>query len=141
MSHLTQAQRYKIEFYLQQNFSQAEIARQLNRPKKTINAEIRRNSDQRNGVYKADLAQRKYEQRKKEKPKKIRFTEAIKKEVICLISKDYTPEQIVGTLKLQGKECVSHERIYQFIWQNKKEGGKLYKHLPNKGKRYRNINN
>ena len=33
--------------------------------------------------------------------------------------------------------CVSHERIYQFIWNDKKQGGQLYKHLRNKGKRYR----
>ncbi|GIM58862.1 hypothetical protein CAPN007_10700 [Capnocytophaga canimorsus] len=137
MSHLTLEQRYEIQVYLQEGIKKAEIARRLNRPKKTINEEIRRNSDGRNGVYKAVLAQRKYEQRKKEKPKKIRFTEAVKKDVIRLLSKDYSPEQIVGTLKLEGKETVSHERIYQFIWEDKRKGGKLYKHLQTKGKRYR----
>lgn len=74
---------------------------------------------------------------KKEKLKKIRFTESIKKEVIHLLSKDYSPEQIVGTLKLEGKETVSHEWIYRFIWEDKRKGGKLHKHLQTKGKRYR----
>lgn len=32
---------------------------------------------------------------------------------------------------------VSIECIYQFIWDNKKRGGKLYKHLRTKGKKYR----
>lgn len=135
MSHLTLEQRYEIQVYLQEKISRAEIARRLNRPKKTINEEIKRNSDGRNGVYKAVLAQRKYEQRKKEKPKKIRFTESIKKEVIRLLSEDYSPEQIVGTLKLEGKETVSHEWIYRFIWEDKRKGGKLYKHFQTKGKR------
>ena len=32
---------------------------------------------------------------------------------------------------------VSTERIYQFIGKDKRQGGKLYKHLRTKGKRYR----
>jgi IS30 family transposase len=32
---------------------------------------------------------------------------------------------------------VSHERIYQYIWSDKRAGGKLYKHLRTKGKKYR----
>ena len=46
-----------------------------------------------------------------------------------LIEKDYSPEQIVGRSKVDKIDCVSHERIYQFIWQDKKDGGRLYKHL------------
>lgn len=53
MSHLTQAQRYEIQAYLQQGIKKSEISRRLNRPKKTIYQEINRNSDARNGVYKA----------------------------------------------------------------------------------------
>lgn len=137
MSHLTLEQRYEIQFCLQEGIKKSEIAKRLNRPKKTINEEIKRNSDGRNGVYRAALAQRKYEQRKKEKPKRIRFTEEVQREITHLLSKDYSPEQIVGTLKLEGKETVSHERIYQFIWADKRKGGNLYKHLQTKGKRYR----
>ncbi|MEC5396100.1 IS30 family transposase, partial [Bergeyella sp. RCAD1439] len=67
----------------------------------------------------------------------MRFTEEVQREIMHLLSKDYSPEQIVGTLKLEGKETVSHERIYQFIWADKRKGGNLYKHLQTKGKRYR----
>lgn len=104
MSHLTQVQRYEIQAYLQQGIKKSEISRRLNRPKKTIYQEINRNSDARNGVYKAELAQRKYEQRLKEKPKKIRFTEVIKKEVIHLLSIGYSPEQIVGFCRKENKK-------------------------------------
>jgi IS30 family transposase len=49
---------------------------------------------------------------------------------------DYSPEQIVGTALKDGLPCVSIERIYQFIWKDKKAGGKYFKHLRTKGKRY-----
>ncbi len=38
---------------------------------------------------------------------------------------------------MEGVEMVSHERIYQHIWKDKRSGGKLYKHLRTKGRRYR----
>src|SRR5687768_6097643 len=48
-----------------------------------------------------------------------------------------SPEQITGICKKQGITCVSAERIYQYIWQDKKAKGDLYQHLRNRGKRYR----
>lgn len=53
------------------------------------------------------------------------------------LKQDFSPEQIVGRAAIEGKEVVSHERIYQYIWKDKRAGGKLYKHLRNKGKKYR----
>ena len=50
---------------------------------------------------------------------------------------DYSPEQIEGRAKIDGVEMVSKERLYQDIWDDKKKGGNLYKHLRTKGKRYR----
>jgi IS30 family transposase len=137
MSHLTEAQRYEIFALKQAKFSQTAIAEKIGRHKSVISRELKRNSDKRTGEYKADLAQRKYEQRKKEKPKFIRFTDDIKQLVITGLENDLSPEQIVGRAKLEGKNCVSHERIYQFVWKDKKQGGKYHKRLRNKGKRYR----
>ena len=39
------------------------------------------------------------------------------------LKKDYSPEQIVGVAKKEAIACVSIERIYQFIWDDKKKGG------------------
>ncbi|MGY0426609.1 MAG: IS30 family transposase [Polaribacter sp.] len=50
---------------------------------------------------------------------------------------NFSPEQIVKFTKLSQKQCVSPERIYQHIWENKKQGGDLYLHLRTQGKRYR----
>jgi IS30 family transposase len=34
-------------------------------------------------------------------------------------------------------ECVSHERIYQYVWADKKAKGSLFTHLRRKGRKYR----
>jgi IS30 family transposase len=48
----------------------------------------------------------------------------------------WSPEQISGRLKEQGKASISHEAIYQYIWENKRSGGILFKQLRHKGKKY-----
>lgn len=69
MKHLTQMQRYEIFAYLESKKSQVFIATQLKVSKSCISREIARNSDQRNGKYKADLAQRKARERIEKKHK------------------------------------------------------------------------
>jgi IS30 family transposase len=41
----------------------------------------------------------------------------------------WSPEQIVGRACRDGIPMVSHERIYRFIREDKKNGGTLYKQL------------
>ena len=43
--------------------------------------------------------------------------------VVHYLKQDFSPEQIVGRAALEGKEMVSHERIYQYIWKDKRGGG------------------
>ena len=137
MSHLTQEQRYKIDVLRQEKYSQTAIAKLINRDKSVVCRELKRNSDKVSGAYKSELAIRKCEQRHQLKPKKIHFTEAVKSYVNNYINEDYSPEQIAGVAKKEATVCVSHERIYQYIWQDKRQGGKLYEHLRTQGKRYR----
>ena len=80
---------------------------------------------------------RKYQKRTAKKPKKIHFTQAVRERVEELLREDFSPEQIAGRCELEGLECISHERIYQHIWEDKKRGGDLYTHLRRKGRRYR----
>jgi IS30 family transposase len=47
----------------------------------------------------------------------------------------WSPEQISGWLRDQGIK-LSHERIYQMIWQDKRDGGNLWRSLRRHGKRY-----
>jgi IS30 family transposase len=78
-------------------------------------------------------------QRRRNAPKHIKFNAAMK-EYVCQNLKQYlSPEQIAGKAKLTGIEIVSIERVYLFIWADKKNGGDLYKYLrcSNKKKRKR----
>lgn len=137
MGQLTKAQRYTIQILKEEGFTQSVIAIRVGKDKSVISREIKRNSDGRNGKYSADLAERKCRNRHKNKKKRLCFTSVIQQKTEELLREDYSPEQIVGVLKQQGEASVSHERIYKHIWANKKEGGELYKHLRNRGKRYR----
>ena len=136
MAHLTIRQRYEIGVLLTQGFSISAIAKAIAKDKSVISRELKRNADGRNGVYKAKLAQQKTDQRHASKPKFISFSPSIKSTVIRLLNEQYSPEQIVGRCEISKHPCVSIERIYQFIWADKKAKGTLYKHLRSKGKRY-----
>jgi len=137
MAHLTLEQRYTISSMLKTGYSQSEIAKTIKKDKSVVSRELMRNSDARSGEYRSDLAQRKTTRRHKTKPKRVRFTDQVKANVVTFIKEDYSPEQVVGTLSKQGKDHVSHERIYQYIWQDKKQKGKLHLHLRHQGRKYR----
>ncbi len=137
MAHITNEQRYTIFSMLRIGCTQTLIAAAIGKDKSVVSREIKRNSDSRSGEYRYELAKRKCAKRHKEKPKKIRFTSEVKSNVDELLLEDYSPEQIVGTLKKQGRPYVSIERIYQYVWKDKKDKGKLHLHLRNKGRKYR----
>jgi IS30 family transposase len=122
---------------LKQGYNKSEIARAITKDKSVVFNEIKRNSDNRSGIYDDDLANRKAAKRQKEKAKNIRFTRFIQDEIELLLRADYSPEQVVGTLKKQEKETVSVERIYQHIWEDKKNKGDLHTHLRRQGRKYR----
>ena len=136
MSHLTLEQRYQISDLLCAGHSQGKIAEQLGIHKSTISRELSRNSDGRSGAYRPNLAQRKSQERQKSKPKRKRFTAAMEAYVRDKLEKDLSPEQIAGEAKRQGVDCVCAERIYQYVWADKKRGGLLYRRLRTKGKKY-----
>lgn len=136
MKHLTREQRYAIYLFLQDGKSQKEIANKLNVHKSTISREISRNCDMRSGIYNSDLAQRKYETRKKEKPRKEVFTADMKNEARALLKTEFSPEQISGRLKLLNKLMVSHETIYRWIWADKRKNGDLHTFLRRQGRKY-----
>jgi len=141
MSHLTLTQRYEIEYGLEQQKSYSAIGLIIGKDKSVISREIKRNSDPRYNRYHAEQANKRAKIRVKTKRKKKWFTSEIEAYVKKQIKKDFSPEQIVGRAKIEKQNCVSHERIYQLIWEDKKLGGLLYKHLRTKGKRYRKRGN
>lgn len=100
----------------------------LGKDKSVISREIRRNGGKRG--YSAARAQKMAEERKERYGRARKFTEAVRKEVErWLRQEQYSPEQIVGLARREGRPMVSHERIYQYIRADKAAGGDLYKQL------------
>ena len=68
-NHLNQSKRYALEAYLSVNKSRSEISALLEVSESTISRELKRNCDDRNKVYRAELAERKYQERIQKKPR------------------------------------------------------------------------
>jgi IS30 family transposase len=134
---LTFEQRYTIELMLKQSICKARIALTIGRSESTLYREMKRNRTIR-GLYRAEYAQMLADERKKEGHYKTIFSEKMKSIVKMKLTKEqWSPEQITGWCKTQGIDMVSHERIYQFIWLDKKQGGTLFQHLRHGSKKYR----
>lgn len=66
-----------------------------------------------------------------------KFTKEVANFVREKLLEDWSPEQISGYAKRWNLFSISHERIYQFILEDKDRGGQLYKHLRHQNKSYR----
>jgi IS30 family transposase len=77
MAHLTLDQRYEIEVYGKTGKSILEIADYIGKDRSSIYKEIKRNSDQRSGIYKGILADKKAKNRHTLKPKSCKFNATV----------------------------------------------------------------
>ena len=130
---LTQEQRYHISGLLKAGNAQNSIAKEVGVDKSTISRELRRNRGERG--YRPKQAEERAVHRRISSAKHISFTDNVKKAVIEKIKLDWSPEQISGYFKKEKWLKISHERIYQFLLDDKKAGGALYKHLRHSGKK------
>ena len=55
------------------------------------------------------------------------------------MKRKWSPEQIASRLKLARKETISHQRIYEFIEEDRLSGGDLWKNLRHSTKLRRKI--
>ena len=79
--------------------------------------------------------------RKKKKKKRFSLTKTVEKYIRAKLKQDWSPEQISGRMKLDTGIYVVHETIYRYIYANKANGGKLYKSLRHKNKKYHKRSN
>src|SRR5690349_4159131 len=126
-TQLTQDQRYQIYAFRKAGFSQTAIARELNVDKSTISRELRRNCGERG--YRPKQAHHKAQQRRQAKQNATRITGKTWHQVETLLRQQWSPEQIAGYLKKHNLASLSHERIYQYIYADKAQGGDLHRHL------------
>ena len=132
---LTYKERYQIYALLKEGLNFTQIARNIGCHKSTISREIKRNSLN-NTRYSPDNASIETFTRHRDKPKFIKITKVVKKYIHKYLKKDWTPEQVAGKLRRDSIVNISHESIYQYIYKNKKNGGRLYLLLVHKAKKY-----
>ena len=134
--HLTAEQRYLIYGLHKSKTSTKAIAQEVGKSQRTIQRELKRNRGLKG--YRPKQAQRLAESRRKQpKPHLLKMTPELISTIDEKLALQWSPEQISGWLKNQHPhQSVSHERIYQHIWQNKKQGGTLYRQLRRQGKKY-----
>ena len=113
---------------------QESIASFLGVSQSTVSRELRRNRGQRGYRFKQAEAKAQARQAIRSKPRKL--TASVRRKVEAKLRQmRWSPEQISGWLRDQGIK-LSHERIYQMIWQDKRDGGNLWRSLRRRGKRY-----
>jgi IS30 family transposase len=125
-TQLTREQRYQIYALKKAGHTQTETAAIIGVHKSSISRELRRNRGRR-GYRPArahELAEAR--QRAARRPRISAQTWAL---VASLLRLEWSPEQIAGRLKLVGRGAVSHERIYQHVYADKRAGGTLHLHL------------
>ncbi len=135
--HLTLEQRYKIDALQRAGHTQSFITAQLQVSKSTISRELRRNRTK-TGCYNARAAHENAQVQKERFSHNRKFIPAMERFIRDkLTGEQWSPEQIAGYCKQNDIPMVSHERIYQFIYQDKAEGGGLHKHLRVASNKYR----
>lgn len=113
--------------------TQCQIAQAIGVSQSTVSKEMARNRGRRG--YRPKQAHCKASERQFLKKKRSRvMVDDLKEEVIRRLKLRHSPEQISLRLKSEGTH-VSHESIYRFIAEDKRQGGELYKNLRINGKR------
>jgi len=129
---LTLKQRYQIDECLRKGKNQKEIAKEIGVDRSSISRELKRNLTE--DRYRPHRAMDKAKERRHGKGKQ-RIPERVWVEIEAGIREKWSPEQIAGTRRLNGEYPVSHERIYQHIYEDKARGGDLHIHLRCRKKR------
>jgi IS30 family transposase len=106
---------YKLK---KKGLANSDIALQLGRDKSTIGRELLRNQHLKFKQYLPDTAERKAGKRKA-KGRKVRHADkqpGLKRKIIRLLKKGWSPDIIAGRLKQQQAPYLNQESIYQFIY-------------------------
>lgn len=131
---ITYEDRCQIYALNKRGSSQQRIAELLGLSQSAVSRELRRNRGKRG--YRFQQAQAKAEARRAVRSKPRKLTAALRRTIERRLREErWSPEQISGWLGEQGI-ALSHERIYQMVWQDKRDGGDLWQCLRRRGKRY-----
>jgi len=132
-THLRASERRRIHIFLERGLSASEVGKRLNRDRSTIYRELKRNKDQ-EGYWPSSAEHKAKARRKRERSCRLQENAALYDYVVRRLKDGWSPEQIAGRMKLDGKPYyVCHETIYRYIYKQRNK--KLYQYL-----RYRRSN-
>jgi IS30 family transposase len=127
---LTEEDRIEIYAMKQAGNEQNIIAAALGVHPSTISRELARNTGLRG--YRPKQAQQEALHRRFTARKAVKMTPDTIDYIESKLREEHSPEQIAERMKFDHRwhgPTVSHERIYQHVWQDKARNGMLYKHL------------
>lgn len=134
--HLTHYELYYIWRHCVQDFIKSkvvEVANKLGKHRATIYRAIA--YIEKNNWRPTDDNATKF--RKRNKPKFNALTKKSKAYIAEKLKLGWSPDVISGKLKKVSGHKFSFKTIYRYVWQDKADGGKLYKLLPHHGKKYK----
>jgi IS30 family transposase len=137
---LTYKDRLYIEILGNIAISGKQIAQVIGVHPSTISRELKRGRGYYFGQfifgYKCNLAEGRRRHVIKNRGRKSKINGELEKYVTSKIREGWSPEQISGRLKYEGRTYVGRETIYKFVMTNRKKGGDLYLSL-RRGRRRR----
>ena len=122
-THLTQSERYQIHALKRQGISLGRIAAELLRSPSTISRELKRNASLLG--YKPAVAHQAARARQTQRRNAHEFSIQHWSHVETYLRLDLSPQQVSGRLLLEQALRISHECIYQHVYQDKAQGGSL----------------
>jgi len=123
---LTEEERIEIYALMKAGNSLRQIAKALFRSPSTIARELQRNTGRRG--YRPKQAQRKTMERRAQ-PRPCKMTSDVVMHIEAKLACEWSPEQISETMTQVVGVKISHERIYQHVWHDKKRCGQLWRKL------------
>lgn len=126
-TQLTLEDRIKISVLMQEGFAQRGIAEQIGKSPSTVSRELSRNSVEVGYFY--ATAQVLTDSRKTEATSMPRIDEETWAWVKGKLLLQWSPEQISNRIKIELDVSISHEKIYQFVKEDRDQGGLLYLNL------------
>ena len=105
------------------------MAEHLGRHRSTLYREVKRNRSVHDGSYRPTHSVEKASGRKRRSRRNLRYGPVEFAPVEAMIREGLSPEQVVGRRNLEGQRVMSHETIYRWVWEDKRCGGTLWRHL------------
>jgi Transposase and inactivated derivatives, IS30 family len=138
-SQLTEPERYTLGTMNRAGFSARRIARTLDRSHTTIRRELKRNAcHATDGAYRPSKAQERTNGRRRRSRLVRHHAPEVYEAIETLLQREqWSPEQIADHLARDPVARISHMTIYRHLRKDQRQGGRLYRHLRQGGKRRR----